>query len=182
MKTIDKLKVIAKVLNFISRIVFFVSIIFLVVSLVFFMIFLVAAENAGRSEIKLTGFDGAISRAEMFDLIMYFTVLILFLMKEGFISSLYNRYFSILKKSGTPFTKECAVELKKIGITTLILPFLLRILTAVLLSFASDGFFDSSILMNYNPFPSFARAAGIIYASNLCAQGYQKIKERKASL
>ncbi len=181
MNTKDKINVVAKVLSVFNRIVFFLSIILLIASLILFMVFLANAENTIKSEIKLTGFATTLSGAGMIDLIMYFSVIILFFMKECFISNLYCRYFSIIEKAGTPFSREGAIEVRKIGIVTLILPFLFNIITATMVGFASDGLFDNSILMNYNPFPSFARGALLIYASAVSLNGYQTIKNKRAS-
>lgn len=182
MKTIEKLKVVAKVVAVFSRIVLFLSIFLLIVSLVFFMIFLANAENAIKNEIKLSGIATSISSDEMLDLIMYFSALILFFMKECFISNLYCRYFSVIKKVETPFNVEAATELKRIGITTLILPLLFDVITAVLVFFATDGLFDNSILMNYNPLPSIARGALLIYAQSISMCGAETIRDKKSAL
>ena len=177
MKTIDKLKLVAKTVSVLSRIVLFVSIFLLIAALIFFMIFLATAESTIKSEIRLTGLTMTISRSEMLDLIIYFSVLIIFFMKESFISNLYTRYFSVLKKGGTPFTKDCAIELRRIGITTIVLPLLFHIITAVLVLFSSNDIFDNSILMNYNPLPSLARGAVLIYASSVSMSGALAAKD-----
>ncbi len=182
MKTKDKLRIIGKTISVFSRIVLFISFFLLIAALIFFMIFLANAENAIKSEMKLYGIAISISSNEMLDLIIYFSVLILFLMKECFISNLYCRYFSVVKKAGTLFTKDAALELKKIGVATLILPLLFDIITAVLVLFSANGIFDNSILMNYNPFPSLARGAVLVYASSVSMCGAQTIRENKTAL
>ncbi len=182
MKTKDKLRIIGKTVSVFSRIVLFVSIILLIVCLILFMIFLANAESTIKSEIKLSGLATTINRSEMLDLIMYFSVLIMFFMKESFISNLYCRYFSVVKKVGTLFSKDAALELKKIGVATLVLPLLFDIITAVLVLFSADGVFDNSVLMNYNPFPSLARGAVLIYASSVSMCGAQTIRENKSTM
>lgn len=170
----------SKWLGIISKVVLVLSVVALMAILVFFMYFLISAEMLTDERIRVLGKKDRELELDVLDLVIYFSVVILFLMKTICISCLFYKYFSDLNYASSPFDKTAASDLKRLGIAKIVLPVVHDVITQVLYFFTSEGVFDASIVMNYNPFPSVSLGAMMIMCAAISMYGAERQKHRPA--
>lgn len=171
MKTLKTLNTLSSICRRISYVLLIVTIVVLVFLLGFFMIYLLDAETVSNETVRLTGRRNGTIELETLDIIIYFIVLMLFAAKEVCLSNLSYKYFVLEKNAGTPFNKEAAEGLGKLGVYKIVISVFHNVLTVVLLQFTSDGVFDASLVMNYNPLPSVSLGVMLIFASYISRYG-----------
>lgn len=158
----------------ISRVILIISIVAFLALLVFFMYFLLSAEMLTGERIRVLGERDRELELDVLDLVIYFSVVILYLMKTICLTCLYYNYFSILNIAKTPFNHDASDALKKLGAGKMVLPIVHDVVTTVLYTFTSDGVFDSSLIMNYNPLPSISIGAMMLFCAVISAYGAER--------
>lgn len=157
-----------------SRVILVLSIVALLVLLAFFMYFLLSAEMLTGERIRVLGERDRELELDVLDLVIYFSVVILLLIKTICLTCLYYNYFSVLNLSKSPFNQEAASALGKLGVGKIVLPVFHDVVTTVLILFTSDGVFDSSIIMNYNPLPAISTGAMMIFCAAISSYGAER--------
>ena len=177
MKSLGRINWIASALRRISYVFLILSIIVFIALLIFFMRFLLDVEALSMERIRLMGVNDRKIELEALDIIIYLVVLMLFFAKEVCLFNLAYKYFFLEKNAGTPFNSEASAALGRLGICKIIISVLHNVVTVILIQFTSDGVFDASLLMNYNPLPPVALGVMLIFASAITRYGSEIVME-----
>ncbi len=181
MSALGKLMKIAKFGKTLNRVILVLSIVASIAVLAVFMFFLVETESSSMETVKLTGKSDREFIVQANDIILYFLALILYLVKSVYSSSVCFSYFSLVVKEKTPFRADAAIALNKLGIVAVVFPVINDIITRVFRHFMTSEIFSSSLVINYNPLPSFALGAMFFVCSAISRYGAEVRGRKKVS-
>ncbi len=174
MSTLEKIRTIAKAGRIISRIILVLSVIALVMTLGLFMIFILRIEISSSADFSIRFVFSGKERLEALDVIFYIVTLIAMLISEIYLMNTAHTFFNLMVKSGTPFNGVSTDELAKLGFMTILLPFLIQLMTVVFAHLASKAdVYDGSIVMDFNPTPTITLGIMFLFASAISRYGIE---------
>lgn len=168
LKAIMKLSGVGRML---SKIILALSIAALLVLLVFFMLFILGVESATGEKYFFEQIIGGSSPLEDLDIILYCIAIMMILVSTIYVINCAYKYFAHTVENGTPFNRVSTDELRKLGIITCIIPFVIQLVTDFFDSIATDGVYDGSYLMDYNPVPSVSLGIMILFLAAVSRYG-----------
>ncbi len=172
MKTLDKLQKLARIGKIISRIFLFASIFMVTASIIVLMAFILSGEMSNDvRNFTIGGLLGDSSRLASLDAIIYVIALTVYFIGHTYLWNSAYRYFALEVGSGTPFRNENYVNLRSLGIATIVFPFFFELLTIILLTFSTEHVFNGSVIMEYDPSSMLSLGAMILLASVICRYG-----------
>lgn len=180
MDALGKLMKIAKIGKTLNRVVLVLSVAIIIIVSVIFMLFLAEAESSGEKTISLTA-DGTETVVRTNEIVLYFLAVILYLVKSIYSSNICLSYFSLVVRQKTPFRPDAAIELGRLGIVAVVFPAINNIITVVFRHFITSDIFSSSLIINYNPLPSFALGVMFFVCSAVSHYGAEVSSNKKKS-
>ncbi len=153
MKTLGTIMKLSRTGKLVTKIILAASIATLLLLLVFFMLLILNLESAPGKKYFIGQIFGDSRTLGDIDIILYCIALIIIIISAIYIVNCAYKYFAHTVEKGTPFNRVSTGELKKLGIVTCIVPFLIQIVTGFFVAIATDNVYDGSIVMDYNPVP-----------------------------
>ena len=171
MKSLGTIMKLSRAGKLISKIILAASIAALLLFLAFFMFLILSLESASGEKYFFEQLLGGSRTLGDIDVILYFIALIMIIISVVYIVNCAYKYFAHTVEKGTPFNRGSVDELKKLGIVTCIVPFVIQIVTGLFVAIATDDVYDGSLVMDYNPVPYVTLGIMILFLAAVSRYG-----------